>query len=116
MKLYDKDGIEYDSEEFEGINVNCFVCENRIKEKSGILFSPPIESFSDNIDEVDKFHLCKICFNNTLNFMMGKINEVEVPNKLHLILEQIQNNKIGYATKSIYELLELLKTGKKSNG
>jgi hypothetical protein len=116
MKLYDEDGVEHDSQEFEGINVNCFVCSDKIKEKSGILFSPPTESFSDDIDQVDKFHLCKKCFNNILNFMMGKVKGVEIPNKLHSILYQLQNNKVGYAIKSIYELIELLKTGVKTDG
>ncbi len=72
MRLFDEQGFEVDYDEIRGLDVNCFGCWSKIFEKSGILFSPRSRTSSDNVDTLQKFHLCKKCFNGVLEFNMGK--------------------------------------------
>lgn len=72
IRVFDDDGIELDYDSIKGLDVNCFGCWSKLKKKGGILFSPPSETSSDNVDQVSKFHLCQKCFNVTIEFIMGK--------------------------------------------
>ena len=67
-KLYDSEGLEVDITDYQRVNLICFKCESYLTEKGGILFSEPFESFSDNVDYVRKFHLCKKCTKEVLVF------------------------------------------------
>jgi hypothetical protein len=71
--IYDKDGEPIDLYDVQRVNLICFKCTNYLTEKGGILFSEPFESFSDNVDYVKKFHLCKKCFSEVLVFCGGVI-------------------------------------------
>jgi len=77
LRIFDEDGIELNLDEVAGLNVNCFRCWKKLKEKGAILFSPPERTSSDNVDTVKKFHICKPCYTETLEFLMGD----ESPNK-----------------------------------
>ena len=66
--LYDRDGESVDINDVQRVNLICFKCENYLTEKGGILFSEPFNSFSDNVDHVKKFHLCKKCTREVLVF------------------------------------------------
>lgn len=68
----DEEGRKVPLEEIEGIDVNCFKCWKKMNQKGGILISPPSETSSDNVDIVQKMHLCKICFEITMELIMGK--------------------------------------------
>ena len=116
VRIFDEDGIELDYNEVKGISVRCFMCENGLKEKGGILFSPPEKEYSDNVDIVQKYHICKKCCPVILDFMMGKINEVELPPKLNLILYALVQGKYKEARKQTEELLKLMVTKSQNNG
>lgn len=113
MKAWDEDGIEIDLDKLIGITVRCFMCTEQLQSKGGILISPPEQEFSDNVDKVDKFHLCKKCFNVLLDFSMGKIKQVEVPPKLDLILYSVIKGDNKHAKKQIDELKKELLAGQK---
>src|SRR5579872_87587 len=108
-RVYDHRGNEIDINEVRGINVNCFACTKKILEKGAILFSPPKEQFSDNVDITQKFHLCKSCFDNVMNFILGKVNGIQLPPKLYLILNSLESNKMTTAMRQTLELIELMK-------
>jgi hypothetical protein len=72
IRIFDEDGEELNYNSIHGIEVNCFKCWKKLHEKSAILISPPIDTSSDNVDSVQKMHLCKSCFDLTMEFIMGK--------------------------------------------
>ena len=73
IRIFDEDGEELSYDSIKGLDVKCFKCWNKLKEKGAILFSPPTEpTSSDNVDIIKKFHLCVKCFNETLEFIMSK--------------------------------------------
>jgi len=109
--VFNQDGEQLDLEKIIGLRVNCFMCTNLLKEKGAILLSPPTKEYSDNVDKIEKFHLCKKCYNILLNFSMGKINQVEVPPKLDMIYLAIMNNKTTHARNLINKLKEMLLKG-----
>lgn len=111
MKLWDEDGNQYDLEELRGIKVNCFMCTEQLKNKGGVLFSNPTKEYSDNVDKVDKFHLCKKCFDVVLDFIMGKVKQVEVPPKLGILLHVLNNGNIQSAMILVKELQKDLLEG-----
>jgi len=53
------------------MKVKCFGCWEELKEQGAILFSPPSSTSSDNVNTLEKFHICKTCFNPILKFIMG---------------------------------------------
>ena len=108
-RLFDESGNEYDVNEIKGIDANCFSCTKKIHEKSAVLTSPPINQFSDGVDIIKKFHLCNDCFGRTMNFIMGVVNEIELPPKLALILESLEKNRMTTAMREVIELQELIK-------
>lgn len=109
LRVFDKAGNEIDIDDVIGIQVNCFFCTKKILDKGGILFSPPTEHFSDNVDITEKFHLCKSCFESVMNFILGKVNDVELAPKLYMILHSLESNKMTTAMREILELIELIK-------
>lgn len=68
LDIYDSDGEPLDLTDLQRVNLKCFKCEDYLREKGGILFSEPFESFSDNVDYVSKYHLCKKCLREVLIF------------------------------------------------
>lgn len=113
MKLWDEEGNQYDLDEVRGIQANCFMCTRQIKEKGGILLSPPNETYSDNVDTTDKFHLCKKCFDVVLDFTMGKVKQVELPPKLGILLHVLNNGNVQSAMELVKELQNSLLQGEK---
>jgi hypothetical protein len=71
--LYDRHGEPVDLYDVQRVNLVCFKCTNYLTEKGGILFSEPSESFSDNVDVVNKYHLCAKCTKEVLVFC-GAVN------------------------------------------
>jgi len=122
LRIFDEDGTELDYKAIVGLDVNCFMCTNQLKDTGGILLSPPSKTYSDNVSKIDKMHLCKNCFGNVMNFIMGKTNGVEVSPKLHMIDLSLVNatmqpdydkvrKHIVTAREQIKNLLSLLLTG-----
>lgn len=110
MKLFDHEGTVVEIPD-EMITIQCFFCTNHLKSKGGILFSPPEHQFSDAVDTVDKMHLCKSCFELVMNFIMGKVNQVELPPKLHMIAHALESNKMTTAMRLVQELIESVAKG-----
>ena len=75
--------------------INCFKCTKPLDVKGAILLSSPEEFFSDNVDKVSKFHICKNCEKIIMSFILGEINHIQVQPKLHLILSIIERHEEG---------------------
>ena len=64
---------EWNDEKNPSVELRCFKCWGYLEKKGAVLFSPPIENTSsDNVDTVQKFHLCSNCFTITLDLIMFK--------------------------------------------
>ncbi len=66
--IYNGNGEPIELDDVQRVSLTCFKCEKYLVEKGGILFSEPTETFSDNVDIVKKFHLCKDCVKEVLLF------------------------------------------------
>ena len=62
------------------MKISCSVCNKLLKEQGGLLFSPPHISI-----QVDKLHLCKNCYNMTLEFLTNKSFELMNKNEKNKI-------------------------------
>jgi hypothetical protein len=67
-KVFDEQGEQLELDDVQRVNLICFKCTNYLVEKGGLLFENPSESFSDNVDIVKKYHLCKKCTREVLIF------------------------------------------------
>ena len=103
------------SEEVNGIPANCFICTNPMKVKGAVLTSSPLETSSDNVDTVHKFHICGDCELNLINFMIGKVKGVDVLPKLYLLQDMFGKGNFYECQEYIRGLIELFKTGE-TNG
>ena len=73
VQIFDDVGNQLDLDDVQRVNLICFKCTNYLTEKGGILFENPSKSYSDNVDIVKKFHLCKDCVRQVLIFC-GAVN------------------------------------------
>ncbi len=110
MRVFDEEGIELDVEALSGLDVKCFKCEKKLKEKGAILFSSPSKTYSDNVDVVSKYHLCKGCFTATLEMIMGKTADIYLPNELALLQLELENGNYRAMKDRIKEMQEKIKT------
>ena len=110
MKLFDREGMPIEIPD-ELVCIKCFFCELYLKEKGAELISPPEEQYGDGVDKLDRVYLCKKCYNIVIDFLMGRVEEVEVPPKLAMILESLKENKMTTAMRQCTDLLEMLKKG-----
>jgi len=67
LQLFDGDEL-VDINDIQRVTLICFKCTNYLMEKGGLIFDAPSESFSDNVDVVRKYHLCKSCTREVLKF------------------------------------------------
>jgi hypothetical protein len=110
MELYDHEGQPIEIPD-EMVKIQCFFCTNYLETKGGLLLSPPEKSFGDGVDKIDEMHLCKSCFELVMNFIMGKVNQIEIMPKLHLISDALEKNRMTSAMRLTGELMELVKKG-----
>ena len=110
MRIFDEEGIELNPGLMIGLDVNCFKCEKKLKEKGAILFSSPSKTYSDNVDIVSKYHLCKECFTTTLEMIMGKTADIYLPNELGLLQLELENRNYQAMAMRIKEMQEKIKT------
>ncbi len=60
-------------EQNASVELRCFKCWKYLDKKGAVLFSPPIDfTSSDNVDTVQKFHLCAECFEIVMDLIMFK--------------------------------------------
>lgn len=53
----------------KGLHIKCFKCKKSITKPGGLLFSPPTLILQDEMYDVQKYHICKSCYNRVFDFV-----------------------------------------------
>ena len=55
----------------KGLKFNCFGCGKPVKTFGALLFSPPHDTMPDGVCDVEKFHLCVMCYDKLMVYIIS---------------------------------------------
>jgi hypothetical protein len=55
----------------------CNICHTELEKFGGLVFSPPIQDYTNNTAEVKKYHVCSSCFWDIVNPLFAGNNDEE---------------------------------------